>query len=64
MSDWTMRVFSASGHIRSLPAVGTLHYVGGDTIPFVNLHGQSDFTKWVPETPKHYYVAAFYGTLK
>ena len=64
LSQWTMRVYQSSHHLRSLPSVRTMHYVGSSTIDYLSLQGLDDFRKYVSDTPKYNFVAAFYGNLK
>lgn len=64
LSQWTMRVYQSSHHLKDLPAVRTMDYVGGSTVEFINLHGLDDFRKYVSGTPQYNFVAAFYGNVK
>jgi hypothetical protein len=65
-SEWTMRLAKSDFSLQYLPAesLAPLNYVGAATVPFVNLHGVTQFRNYVAGTPDSKFAATFYGSLK
>lgn len=59
-----MRVYTASSTLSAMPSSTAMQFAGSAVVPFVNLHGDSDFRRYVAGTPTVNFLAQFFGNIK